>query len=284
MPDQKKFNVSLYQARHQNDALPALVRDLIGRFVDVDTPVIHYGDYRYKLLVVREGVNSYRGELKRFGHDDLPHAGTLDGAERELELDDEEMTIERNYFLFFPQRRLVVWQENRRACSVAILGRYLSDVLGTTITFDPVLTPDAARDMLLERYPPKVLDFTVARPLNPDMYDPNDDSGRVMRLLAGLGGLTGSFRISANATGMRGRLLNAVQALQLCNAIVQSGHATKVQLELDGIDHPIDLLMDRLRAKITVEMLGRYPVPASIYAGLWEVKDSFNDELIALFG
>ncbi|WP_124094497.1 DUF6731 family protein [Burkholderia gladioli] len=280
----KKYRVSLYQATVPEDARPEVAADLLANFPAVDGPVHKYGDVSYQLLVVRIGHGIYRGELKRYANDDLPHAGVPNGPERELEMDPHELTIERNHFIYYQQRKLIVWQENRRAGPVSALARYISSCLNTTIAFYPVMTREATINLLLQNHRPKALEFKVARPLNPALYQNAGDTNHVMSLLAGLDGLTGSFRISANARGVRGRVLEAARALALGRELVASGQASAVRLEVEDMDHPIDLLADRLKSSVTVETVGRYPVPEDIYVGLAGVKDDFEPELLGIFG
>lgn len=280
----KQFSASFYQANLSNDVAPDLAADLLGPIVGNGGRVISMGRYHYRAEIVRMAPGCYKGELKRYGEDDLPHAGTPDGVERELHLDAEEKTIERNFFLYFQNRKLLVWQENRRASSAASFGRYLTTVLGETIAFSPVMTPEATRQLILGNYRPKAIQFSVARPLNPEMYANAGEANQVLRIIAGLNGMTGSFRISANAPGIRGRFLNAVSALGLGQQLVASGQASAVRIEMEGLAHPIDLISDRLKDKIHVDMAGRYPYGPSVYHELQVVKDRFEPVLRELFG
>jgi len=280
----KRYRVSFYQASHSNDVTPELAADLLAPIADGDAPVLTFGRYHYKLVLTRVAAGCYKGEVKRYGEDDLPHAGTLDGDERELELEDFEKTIERNYFLFFQGRKLLVWQENRRASSASLLGRYLTQALGQTISFAPVMTPEVTREFLLGTYKPKAIQFAVARPMNPDMFLDAGETDRILRIIAGLDGLSGTFRISANAPGIKGRLLNAARALELGNSLISSGQAHMVRLEMHDLDHPIDLIADRLKDNIEVEMAGRYPHPPSVYSQLQAAKDRMEVLLREVFG
>lgn len=282
--DRKSYGASFHQATHAVGIPSEIASDLLGAFVVAEPVAIEIGTYTYKIVVERTSSGTYKGELKRYGRDNLPHAGTLEGPERELELLEEEKTIERNYFLFFQRRRLLVWQDNRRVSSVSTLGQVISLALGTTVSFNPVMTPEATRALVLQNARPKTIEFSVAAPKNPQMYDRNDDSTRILNMLNGLGGLSGSFRISANTQGVRGRVLDAARTLVLGNSLVESGYARKVKLELDGIDQPIDLFEDRLKGKITVEMRGRYPVREHIYQELQAVVDEFALQLNEIFG
>lgn len=280
----KRFYAAFYRAEHQPDLPVHISSDVFGMFADDDPRVIDRGPYRYELRAERIATGCYRGELKRYGNDDLPHAGKPRGHERELDLEDEEMTIERNYFLFFQDKKVLAWQENRRASTTAVLSRYVSDVLGHAINFAPLLTLDATRAVLLKKHLPKVIEFSVARPTNPQMFQGAGDSERIIRLIAGLDGMSGSFRISANSVGVGGRFLDAVRAVKLGNELAESGYARMVRLELEGLDHPIDLITDRLRTRIEVEMLGRYPDRVSMFAALQAARDDCAEELAAILG
>ncbi len=281
----KRYRVSFYQASHSNDAPTEIAADLVASIADGVAPVLTFGRYHYKLNITRMAPGCYKGEVKRYGEDDLPHAGTLDGDyERELELEHHEKTIERNYFLFFQNRKLLVWQENRRACSASLLARYLTQALGETVSFGPVMTPEVTRELLLGSYQPKAIQFAVARPMNPDMFLDAGETDRILRIIAGLDGLSGTFRISANAPGIKGRLLNAARALELGSSLIASGQAHMVRLEMHNLDHPIDLIADRLKGNIDVEMAGRYPAKHSVYSQLQAAKDRVEPILQEMFG
>ncbi len=282
--DKKSYRASFHQATHAIGIPSGISDDIFGAFNVADPAPIENGVYTYKIVVNRTGQGVYLGELKRYGRDNLPHAGTLEGPERELELAQEEKTIDRNYFIFYQNRRLLVWQDNRRVSSVGILGQVISKALGTTVSFSPVMTPEVTRALMLQTHRPKTIEFSVAKPTNPQMYDSNDDSARILNMLSGLGGLSGSFRISANAQGIRGRVLDAARALGLGNSLVESGYARKVKLELEGLEHPIDLFADRLKGRITVEMRGRYPVPENIHQELQTLTNEFASQLNEIFG
>jgi hypothetical protein len=230
------------------------------------------------------GAGCYKGIIKKFTKDPLPHAGKPKAQERELEIQDDESTIERNHFLYYKKNHLLVWQENRSFGQVASLSGYLSEILGQTIVFNPVLTTEATLQLLLERHKPRVIDFSVTAPSNPEQFDATEFDGRTLRMMSDLGAMSGSFRVSANSRGMKGRFLDAKKTMTLANKLISSGQATKVRLELDDISHPIDLLVDRLRDKIEVDMYGRYPIEASVYEQLAIVKDDFDEELTGIFG
>lgn len=236
------------------------------------------------ILVAQPVGQAYRAEFKRYRNDALPHAGRPGGAERELGLDPDEWLLHRNHFLFFPRKRLVVWQENRLSAPVDLLGSYLTEALGFTVSIDPVMTSQATRELLLGRLRPRSLEFSVTTPRNPAMFPADREDGQIMRILAGLQGLTASFRISANGRGVRGRVLDAARALALGNSLVDNGLAQTAKIHLEEMNHPIDLLADRLRTRVEVEMAGKYPQRESMFAELERARVDNQDELEAILG
>lgn len=284
MAKRKSFIAAFHQVQHQNDIPPQLADDVMAPFTVLEPRVIKFGEYHYQLLAQRIAPGAYRGEFKRYGQDDLPHAGAPNREEREFEMEPEESTIERNRFLFFQDRKLLVWQENRRASSIQTLSRYLSTATGFVFTLPSLLTSEAHLRLLLGRHKAKAIEVRVARPLNPEMYRGLGDTERVLELIGGLGGMSANLRISANSQGVRGRFLDAARALGLARGLVDSGCAKTARFDLEGIDYPIDLIADRLRTRFEVEMNGRYPNPAQVYAKLENARAEVGDELVAILG
>ncbi|WP_054285941.1 DUF6731 family protein [Gulbenkiania mobilis] len=287
--DTKTYTASIYAATFNKDDMPSdSANDLFSTvFKDgkpIDIPTWTNKGRTYELVVQSAGTGCYKGIIKKFCRDPLPHAGKPKAQERELEIEDDESTIERSHFLYYKSHHLLIWQENKAFGQVACLSSLLSDLLGHTVVFNPVLTTEATLQILLEQHKPKVIEFSVAAPSNPALYDSKDYSERMLKMMHDLGAMSGSFRVSANAQGMKGRFLDAQNTLTLANNLIKSGKATKVRLELEDISHPVDLLVDRLRDKIEVEMLGRYPVEVNVYEKLAKVKDHFAGELKAIFG
>ncbi|PTU71475.1 DUF6731 family protein [Chromobacterium haemolyticum] len=285
----KIYTASIFAAAFsKNDVPPDLAQDLFCKLFNdgssIDIPSWTQKGRQYELVVQTAGAGCYKGIIKKFTKDPLPHAGKPKAQERELEIKDDESTIERSHFLYYKKNHLLVWQENRSFGQVASLSGYLSEILGQTIVFNPVLTTEATLQLLLDRHKPRVIDFSVTAPSNPDRFDATGFDGPTLRMMSDLGAMSGSFRVSANSRSMKGRFLDAKKTMTLAKKLVSSGQATKVRLELDDISHPIDLLVDRLRDKIEVDMLGRYPVEVSVYEQLAKVKDDFGEELTGIFG
>jgi len=248
-------------------------------------PVIASGDVLYQIreLVPFNNGASFRGVFAKIRTTDIPHIGSTDGEEREIDLEDDEGVLEKNHFLYYRQHELLVYQSNGNGSTVDAFGRYFSDIVNHTTVFNAILKADAMRRMMRADLEPRTIELSVARPTNPDLY-PNDDwSSELFGLMAGIDGFKAHIKISAEGTGRaRGRLMD--RAKRAAAALVNSGNANIARIKMAGIEQPIDLIADRVIAQVSVEMNGRYPVPDEMFRALGEAKDQSAEDLDAFLG
>lgn len=248
-------------------------------------PVIASGDVLYQIreLVPFNNGASFRGVFAKIRTTDIPHIGSTDGEEREIDLEDDEGVLEKNHFLYYRRHELLVYQSNRSGSTVEAFGRYFSDIVNHTTVFNAILKADAMRRMMRADLEPRTIELSVARPTNPDLY-PNDDwSSELFGLMAGIDGFKAHIKISAEGTGRaRGRLMD--RAKRAAAALVNSGNANIARIKMAGIEQPIDLIADRVIAQVSVEMNGRYPVPDEMFRALGEAKDQSAEDLDAFLG
>lgn len=93
-------------------------------------PAWKRGGYAYELRDLLLTGQVYRGVLAKLRSDQLPHAGQLGGVERELDLAEEEGLIEKNFFLYYSSRNLLVYQRNGNASRSQRFAEYLTDFWG----------------------------------------------------------------------------------------------------------------------------------------------------------
>lgn len=69
-------------------------------------------------------------------------------------------------------------------------------------------------------------------------------------------------------------------------AFMRSGYARslKVNVEENGIEHPIDLIADRILSVQNVSMAGKYPMKESIYAALNSAFEGERDTVYEVIG
>lgn len=243
--------------------------------------------YQIRDLKEYEGGASYRGVFAKFRDSDIPHAGSPAGSERELELSDDEGLIEKNYFNYFSENDLLVFQRNGHGSTSNRFSEYFSDLANDTVVFDPVLQAEPTRRLLRGAVHPKSIEVSFSRPTNPDMFPSDDWNRSILDALTAAGGIRMHLRISSDGRSSTAadRML-ATRIKRGIAALVDSGCASvaKVQVEEDGRIHPIDLIADRLLSVQNVAIKGRYPIPDSMYAALRNARSEHRNELKEIFG
>lgn len=252
-------------------------------------PVREIGGHSYEIrdLIMNGNGASFHGVFAKFRTDDIPHAGSPGGYEREIELDDDEGLLEKNHFLYFRSHELLVYQRNGHGSTTNRLGAYFSDILNETVVFNPVLQLEPMRRLLRGDAHPRSLDLSFAKPTNPVQYPGNDWSNHLLNVLNMSGGVRMSLHISAEGRSsdpsyryLGARIKRTVA--QLMNNVDVT--KAKFMVEEDGVSHPIDLIADRLLSRQDVTMNGRYPNSSEMYQALRRAKDDHRDALHEYFG
>jgi len=285
--DSKRFKVRFYVGQVGAAGGDGLVSAALDAMSTGGCPVTEIGNISYEirgLLRFNDGA-TFRGVFARFRSDDLPHVGTPGGGEHELDIEPDDGLLEKNYFLYFRQHQLLVYQENGNGSAVGRLGEYFTRFFGTTTVFQPVLQPDATRRLLRQDVEPMSLELSFARPTNTDWFPADDFSRELLALMNSARAPSVRLLLKGGGRGSNRQPLSR----RIKRSIVGlMGHAdVKVaRLVVDDNEgrHPIDLIADRLTHHIDVQMAGRYPVERSVFSGLMEAKDEHNDALEAIFG
>ena len=285
--DTKKFKVHFYVGQVGAAGDEGLVSDALANMLSAGCPIAKLGNLHYEIRGLRKlgGGASFSGVFAKFRSDDLPHVGTPGGRERELVIAPTDGLLEKNYFLFFKAHQLLVYQENGNGSAIGRLGEYFSSFFNATTVFQPVLQPDATKRLLRGDVEPMSLDMSFARPTNANWFPPDDFSRDLLALMNTAKAPTVHVRLRGGGRGVFRQPL----AQRVKKAVVGlMGHldVTVARLEVrdgEGL-HPIDLIADRLFARIEVEMAGRYPVEDSVFQGLREAKDEHNDAIKDIFG
>lgn len=286
----KTFEIDVFASKWGANGENGLVSRLLDDLVAEDAcPTVELGGVNHEIRDLRRlpGGHAFRGIFAKFRSDDLPHAGVPGGPERELDLDEQEGLIEKNYFLYLREHELLFYQQNRNGSVPSRLGKYLSRVAHDTILFDPVLQPHAMRRLMRGEVEIRTLDLSFARPTNPELFPADDWGHRLFEVLSGAGGTSMRLHIGTDARSkdprdhhLRKRLKRGVREILNLTKVTTA----RLEVEEDGVTHPIDLISDRLRSTQDVEMGGRYPVPGSMYEALGAARDELNDQLREIFG
>lgn len=281
----KTYSVDFYRVRigqKNNDAQFAnLLRDSAETgYLEVQETPGTGEHHQIKSIVAFKADKVFKAVFGRVRKSDIPRQGDEKGNEEDLDLKPGYGLVEKNYFLFYRDDNLLIYQRNHSGSHYSKLAQYLSKVLGRTVSLDPILTADSYQRLLADDVVPTKVEFSVAASPNAELY-PEVWTKDMMSLITGLGGARA--RLSIRADTRRGDTLMD-KAKDAAVALARSGLARIARVEIEDSDHPIDLIADRIKEKVEVEVEGRYPDPESIYNALMLAKDRRQADLDRFFG
>lgn len=278
----KKFGVRFYKGTRGDPAQGKKLSELIHEIATLaEPPRIGDGgqDYELRELVSLNGGQVIKGAFAVL-RDDAPHIRKADGMEAPIVLEAEEGLIEKNYFLYHRASEVLTYQVNGRASHVSRFEKYLSACTGDadTVSFSDILTVDAFQR--LQQGVIKAFEFRIAKPKNVALVDPEDWESPAFGLMDGADAsiISVSVRTRSKQHGLSAKLKDAAHRL------LQSEATRKVEVKLDGVEYPVDLMAECLRGSIEVEMNGLYPSPDAVFQQLQLVKDQLQPALDAYFG
>lgn len=280
----KSYSVRFYAGQAGADGNAKKVSEIFGDLIQKQAqgeqlPQMIEGGKIYELrdfLGFNNGA-SFRGVLAVL-RDDAPHIRAADGAERAIELEQDEHIIEKNHFLFFRANELLIWQVNGHASHISRFERYLTACAPETITFNDVINKSSLER--LEQGTVKRLRVRVAKPKNAAAIDPNNWESGAFELMNGIDGTMLQVEISTRRKN-QGLSANVKSAI---HRFLDRAETRALEVKLDGEKDLIDLFADCMRERIEVEMNGLYPLADSIYAALQGAKDKQSEALNAYFG
>jgi hypothetical protein len=281
MPN-KTFNVGFYQIEYGDNETTEIIHDYFKGWSDESTgPAEKLKSDYHELRNLQNNNNKIiYGEFVKFRDSDLPHIGELGNkVEHEIGLEEREGLIEKNYFIYYKRYNLIVYQQNGNGSTANQFGQYLTQVTGETTVLQPILEPGAMARLMKKDMKPKYLEVSFAKPKNKDII-PNDLWTKdVFSMLNNSGGNNAFIRVSLGQ-GSRGRFLNQSVKKSIKELMRHTDvKIARLKVDEDGIEHPIDLIADRIKSTITVQMRGRYPVRHEVFQ---ELKSSYNEQKKAI--
>lgn len=284
----KSYTVRFYAARTEqpDEEKPYRIQDLFRELVQVANktqglcPPTSDGALTYEIRDLR-ALNNGAVAMGVFAvlRDDAPHIRAGDRSERPIQLGEDEGLIEKNHFIFYAATGLMVYQVNQRANHPMRLEQYLTDLAGLdrAVVFGDILTRDAWKK--LSRGIVKRLEVTIDVPKNPMAYDPDDFTGPTLQTMEQAGAQKAVITLSAG----RGAAMTTWIREQLLR--MRGGpHIDRLQVKLDGEEHPLDLLANTVRDRIEVVMNGRYPDTPQTLTELEAAYQRQREALRAHFG
>jgi hypothetical protein len=281
----KTYWADFYRVRVEKNNSSPLIANLLrdsasASYLDMlDT--LETGDHhQIRNIVAFRTDKVFKAVFGKVRNIDIPVQGDHQGNEEDLVLKPGYGLVEKNYLLYFRENNLLVYQRNMTGSHYSKLAAYLSKVTGKTVALDPVLTSDSYKRLMANNVVPTKIEFSVAASPNSTLY-PEEWTQEMMDLVKGVGGARA--RVSIRADTRRGETL-APLVKEAAVILARSGRAGVSRLTIDGGEHPIDLIADRIIEKMSVDIEGRYPQPESIYNELVAAKDRRQNDLDSFFG
>jgi hypothetical protein len=242
-------------------------------------PQLPDGGVKYELREFHSFNNgaSFKGVLAVL-RDDAPSIREAGGGERAIRLGADEHLIEKNHFLYFTDRELLVWQVNGRGSHMHRFELYLSHLAGHILTLDDVIDPAALARIAAGQV--KRLKVRIAGSRNPEAIDPNNWESGIFDLMDGVDGTAITLEV---ATRRRGNgLSDAVK--DVAHRLMDADQTRGLQVTMLGEQEPIDLFADCVKDRISVGMVGLYPITEEIFTAMSRAKDRQKATLDAYFG
>lgn len=264
----RDYQVDFFKAYSIDDDTPRqLMRFLQNVIAAGRSPEYKHGIYPLELRDLGETRRAIHGVVGKFRNRQLPHAAAPGEAERELDLADDEGLLEKNHFVYIKQGGYLIYQRNHYGVGASALSGLVTEALGETVIFVPLIEPDAMRRLIQDgALRTRKFEVSVAKPGEALLQDMADNGrnwdGALMRALRDTGASKIDVCLSADgrATDRRRFLNDAIFApLQrlLDNTPVKKARVyTEAQ---DGEVDRIDLLSDRISDTIQVHSDGKYP-------------------------
>lgn len=293
----KFYNFDFYQTATLNSDHNAVVQstgDIFQQFkakLDANEYVTKdIGSYIYELRLLEETDFGYRGVIGKHRTSDLPHAATVGGEERELELEQNENLLEKTFFHYYHENSLLIVQRNHLCIHFSNFARFLS--VGSYVsTLSPVIATEDIRWLTDNNVQIRTADFQIAKPTNPDIFQDveHDFTNGIIKSLESSG--TAVLNITMRGNGrtdvreeryLAGTVKGALRELQTkfdvkrCKLLLENQETF--------VTHPVDLVADRLFYSESLHVSGRYPSNIAMWEALENAKDTKEEDLIAYFG
>ncbi|WP_417511387.1 hypothetical protein [Methylophaga sp.] len=209
-----------------------------------------------------------------------PHIGTPKGVDKNIKLNPNEHILEKSFILYSKEYKAFALQSSQTfrgpGCFTDVVN---SQGLSENVTVSVVL--EKTTDKKFNKNLSSIAKFVVAVE-NPSTKKAaaNDDWGNDVLSVAD--GATGRFEImiKGDMRGTVGHPLPASSIKKIRESISTGMYTKAVATTTTGED--IDIINNRLRAKIHVEMLGKYPSQRSVHDELIRVFDDQANELVHL--
>lgn len=286
----KKYIVDFYQLVIEADDQIHSIEEGLEKIRTGELPA-SFEDRRFvrdiwELISSEAGKNLwFGGQFRKFRMEDLPEVGKRNSEPRELDLAEDEGLIERNFFVYFKEHQILGWHKNGNGNTPNQLASCLSDIFQVNVKANPIIQPDALARLMAGKVELKKITISIPKPSSGDFYAEDDFSKRMLELLKTSG--ADSLHLTLGVDGRRqdseGKLTS-----KLKNALKELGQNSepstlRADVFEDGLEHPIDLIADRVNSTQSVETNHRYPPSRTMYRAIKDAKKECQEAIDAYF-
>jgi hypothetical protein len=277
------FQVSLNPNADAND-----IRDIFEGIRDEDfDAALEIGGFTREVwgLLFDRFPSSVCGQFRKFRDTDIPEVGVVGGDAEEIDLEDGEGLIEKNFFVYYEDHDLLAWHKNNHSSGVNQFVNFLTAISGAKVSVSPILQSDAIERLMNGDVELKKIEITLPRPTNPRFYKGDDFGPDLIDLMgsANADSLKISLGIDLRRADTEGSLTSRLK--NTLKYIVKNGATTaKAIVFEDGIEHPIDLIADRVFSYQDVDTDAHFPPNLTMYGIINTAKDDCQEEIDGYFG
>lgn len=268
----KSFKVLFYTTKFGSNDL--CLRDcgssLTASLKSKHLPKVEFEENNYQIrdLVISE--SEWRGVFGRL-RPDAPNEIDVNDYESKLPLKPKSFLIEKVYFIYKPKHDILIWQNNTDVGFTGKIEFYLSRILSDNF-FVYSITRGSSLDKVLSGEV-KYYEAKVAMPKTKLSNVPKYEQ-QTFDLMKGVGGATISYKISAVNGILNGNIYDRIKN------ILASDSTKSLKVKLAEDDEPIDLFVERISDRMSVDLIGHYPDPTDIFSRLNYAFDKNRSDLM----
>lgn len=210
--------------------------------------------------------------------EEKPSVRRNDGTEIPLPVNAGDTLLEKNYFLYFKQSKLLVWQFNLVANHIANMALMLSTLGGMNrvVSYTHCIKNAFALDpdQTIE-----YVDLRIRAPRNKqernevEQLDPTNWGINPFKTLADTG--SRSLEIVMRNGSQQG-LLPGIR--RLADDLTGATLTRKLKVKVDGAAEPIDMLAERFTYRVSMQCADNTPSADELLQALQQAKDLYDDE------
>lgn len=268
----KSFKVLFYTTKFGSDGL--CLRDcgsvLVKSLKSHHLPKVEFDENNYQIrdLVISEF--EWRGVFGRL-RPDAPNEVDVNDYESKLTLKPKSFLIEKVHFIYKPKHDILIWQINTDVGFTGKFEFYLLRIL-TDNLFVYAIPRGSSLDKVLSGEV-KYYEVKVAMPKTKISKVPKYEQ-QTFDLMKGVGGATINYKISALNGILNGNIYDRIRS------ILSSDSTKSLKVKLAEDDEPIDLFIDRISDRMSVNLIGHYPDPNDIFNRLNYAFDRNKSDLM----